>query len=79
MRSLLTERGMLMKVRDIMDLLAAGVLTSREDQLMVLELVTALADLLDGTVEREIKHLEKIEQLEGEVRKYKRLAGQRKN
>ena len=67
-----------MKIQDIMDLLAAGVLTSREDQLMVLELVMALAELLDGTVEREIKHLEKIEQLEGEVRKYKRLAGQRK-
>ena len=68
-----------MKIQDIMDLLAAGVLTRQEDQLMVLELVMALADLLDGTVEREIKHLEKIEQLEGEVRKYKRLAGQRKN
>ena len=68
-----------MKIQDIMDLLAAGVLTRQEDQLMVLELVTALADLLDGTVEREIKHLEKIEQLEGEVRKYKRLARQRKN
>ena len=67
-----------MKIQDIMDLLAAGVLTRQEDQLMVLELVTALADLLDGTVEREIKHLEKIEQLEGEVRKYKRLARQRK-
>ena len=68
-----------MKIQDIMDLLAAGVLTRQEDQLMVLELVMALADLLDGTVEREIKHLEKIEQLEGEVRKYKRLARQRKN
>lgn len=67
-----------MKIQDIMDLLAAGVLTRQEDQLMVLELVMALADLLDGTVEREIKHLEKIEQLEGEVRKYKRLAKQRK-
>ena len=67
-----------MKIQDIMDLLAAGALTRQEDQLMVLELVMALADLLDGTVEREIKHLEKIEQLEGEVRKYKRLAGQRK-
>ena len=67
-----------MKIQDIMDLLAAGVLTRQEDQLMVLELVMALADLLDGTVEREIKHLEKIEQLEGEVRKYKRLARQRK-
>lgn len=67
-----------MKIQNIMDLLAAGVLTRQEDQLMVLELVMALADLLDGTVEREIKHLEKIEQLEGEVRKYKRLARQRK-
>lgn len=67
-----------MKIQDIMDLLAAGVLTRQEDQLMVLELVMALADLLDGTVEREIKHLEKIEQLEREVRKYKRLARQRK-
>ena len=67
-----------MKIQDIMDLLAAGVLTRQEDQLMVLELVMALADLLDGTVEREIKHLEKLEQLEGEVRKYKRLARQRK-
>lgn len=67
-----------MKIQDIVDLLAAGVLTRQEDQLMVLELVMALADLLDGTVEREIKHLEKIEQLEGEVRKYKRLARQRK-
>ena len=68
-----------MKIQDIMDLLAAGALARQEDQLMVLELVMALADLLDGTVEREIKHLEKIEQLEGEVRKYKRLAKQRKN
>lgn len=67
-----------MKIQDIMDLLAAGVLTRQEDQLMVLELVMALTELLDGTVEREIKHLEKIEQLEGEVRKYKRLARQRK-
>ena len=68
-----------MKIQDIMDLLAAGILTRQEDQLMVLELVTALADLLDGTVEREIKHLEKIQQLEGEVRQYKRLTGKQKN
>lgn len=60
-----------MQVGDIINALYNGELTGSKEQQMVAELIEALCELLDKTIDREYDHLKEIEKLKNEIRSMK--------